>query len=205
MKKLLFTFLCTGCTEALIKDFAEMAKSKDVFWPLGRELRCRGRNHEDWIKIGDVKIWNTEHYSLYIEIEPFENFWIEEVHINITYNNTTDFLPIVNRDGQVLPEKFTYQYPFNPPHIEDYIFVSPVDPDLEICWGMPEKCPTVRYIIVHADMMRFDQITGRYKSIGEGAFAFGDGTFNHFTDGKNQNRGLDWGWYNSYHIAGHQQ
>jgi hypothetical protein len=206
-RKFLLLFLV-----AVLCVFAGNAGAEDeLLWPIEQDLLCKDWSNiepQTWVKVGDVKIWNTRG-DLKIEIIPITDsngypFKLKEVNIFVSLNDQEDFEAILNKKGKPIPGKFNYKtdYPdLEDKHVETLPFHS--GPEfLDICWSVdPEKCPNNRYIIVHAELVRWDEERGSYENIGEGAFATGDKDFSGSIKGDLVGDGLEWGWYNTYPVA----
>jgi hypothetical protein len=204
---LVFMFTCT-CNV--------FAAEEELLWPFKLKLKSK-----EWVTVGnqtsdvlgDVKIWNTQSH-LKIKITPDPKFKIEKVQIHVMIEET-GFLEILNKKGKPVPAQFDYVTNYDTPadeHLEEITLGS----ELDYCWGVPEKCPTTRYIVVHAELKRLDQASGEWvTATEEGAFAAGlppetaDGidysqytkSFEAFTAGNATGTSVDWGYYITYQAA----
>ncbi len=175
MPKIIFLFI------VLFMFTCNAGAEEGLLWPVERDLMVKVWSNNEvqtWGTIGEVKMWNTRD-NLYIYVKPadhdpdipeeYVDYRILELNINISFNDTEDFTAIVNKKGKPTPGKFNHKFEFPSPGVDDYLFSLPIHPDLDLCWGNPDICPVIRYIIVHAELSRYDGVRGEYENIGEGA------------------------------------
>ncbi len=174
---------------------------EDLLWPVKSDLVCKNWSLDEarsWVKVGDVKIWNTD-TDLNVQVTAIENFKIATIQIHVAMNDTDEFVPILNKKSKPIPGKFIYKTEY-PGLTDEHSLILPIS-DLDVCWGMPEKCPLNRYIIIHAELVKYDETTGKYENIGEGAYGLGNKTFSRVVKGDTNLEGTDWGYYYEYPLA----
>lgn len=181
---------------------AGFSGAEELLWPHHSDLLCkdwRAIDSQSWVDVGDVTIVNDKS-ELKIVLTAKEGFMLRDVQIHVTQNDKDDFVPILNKKGKPIPGKFTYKTEY-PGLTDQHEQILALRPELDICWGNPEYCPVVRYIVVHAELVRLDAETGQYENIGEGAYGFGTGVFLRDIVGNSDEQVPEWGWYIPYTVA----
>ncbi|MCJ7603251.1 MAG: choice-of-anchor O protein [Desulfobulbaceae bacterium] len=196
-----------------------MVAAEELLWPFELKLKSKvwvtvGTQTSDIV--GDVKIWNTQS-KLKIQVTPAAEFKIDKVHIHIVTDDLAEFSTILNKKGKPVPAKFDYITDYDDDVLADkHLEEINLGSELDLCWGIPENCPTVRYIVVHVQLKRLDEATGDWVSLTEeGAFAAGvppvdanainyaeyTKTFSSFQTGEAVGEAIDWGYYIAYQAA----
>ncbi|MDH3429528.1 MAG: choice-of-anchor O protein [Gammaproteobacteria bacterium] len=181
---------------------------QDLTWPVEADLVY---NDVDLAQVwhdsgGDAAIWNTKD-DLKISINPGEGLRIEEVAIHVVAD-PADFSAILDKKGRPRLRLFDYQTLYLEETGElatEHLEVIPLDvlrEQANICWGIPEKCPPNRYIVIAADLhlRTFDEFGNEvWEKLPETTYAENVAAFDRYPGSTGD--AIGWGFYVTYPLA----
>jgi len=186
---------------------------EEMIWPVKADLMYNdGDLATGWHQTGPddaVQFWNTKN-ELRISVDPGVGLGIEEVAIHVVAD-PADFANILDKKGKPRLKNFDYQTLYledTGALAEDHLQVISFDvlkEQANICWGVPEKCPPNRYIVVAVDLHRetIDEYGNVvWEKLPETAYAFGNsGVFDRYPGTEAEADGIYWGYYVTYPLA----
>jgi hypothetical protein len=183
--------------------------NSEFTWPVEADLVYNDGDLADvWHDSGgDVSIWNTKD-DLKIAINPGADLKIEDVAIHIVADPARFAEEILDKKGKPKTKLFDYRTS----HLDDsgelapyHLEVIPLDvlrEQASICWGIPEKCPRSRYIVIAADLHRrtLDGFGNEvWEKLPETTYAEGAAIFDRFPGSIEE--GISWSFYVTYPFA----
>jgi len=207
----LFLFLALGLAPGIAG-----AEEEVPVWPLTIPLAYNdGDSAEIWHELVnevgervEVRFWNTKG-DLKIAIDPGAGLKIEEVAIHIVAD-PANFTEILDKKGRPARRLFEYRTLYleeTGELAENHMEIISLDvlrEQANICWGIPEKCPPNRYIVVAVDLHeKTTDADGNevWVKLPETCFAQNGGTFDRYPGTEAEQAPIVWGWYVTYPLA----
>ncbi len=184
---------------------------EELVWPVKTALEYNDGDLRDvWHESGgEVSILNSKN-DLRIFVDPGEDLKIEEVAIHIVHDPALFAEEILDKKGKPKLKLFEYRTLY----LEDYgylasehtevVSIDELREEAKVCWGIPEKCPPNRYIVVAADLHRrsLDEFGNEvWEKLPETTYAMNGGTFDRYPGTESSTDGGSWGYYMTYPLA----